>query len=256
VSVDAVLLSRPDHEALEETAHLLRVPANAKRLLESLQQACPDSVTSTTSHGEAGLHPTRLGGLHLLALGRPSHSEADRPADRRRAARPLHRDRKARAATPHAGRRMGRGGSAKNTDSSASSMATTWSSCKPAPLHVSWRNRTLEALGGTSGDVPQRSFRDHTSTDQVRHRQDHVEPSVVHGHAGLLLPPSGRTRWSPDAMRAVAASRLLAVAARTIRTQPRNTGVDYTEIETLLPQPGDAPASSRCRWASCPATGS
>lgn len=36
---DAVLLSRADYDALEETAHLLRVPANAKRLLESLIQA-------------------------------------------------------------------------------------------------------------------------------------------------------------------------------------------------------------------------
>jgi len=36
---DAVLLSRADYDALEETAHLLRCPANAKRLLESLQQA-------------------------------------------------------------------------------------------------------------------------------------------------------------------------------------------------------------------------
>ena len=36
---DAVLLSRADYEALEETAHLLRVPANAMRLIESLQQA-------------------------------------------------------------------------------------------------------------------------------------------------------------------------------------------------------------------------
>jgi antitoxin YefM len=36
---DAVLLSRSDYNALEETAHLLRVPANAKRLLESLLQA-------------------------------------------------------------------------------------------------------------------------------------------------------------------------------------------------------------------------
>jgi antitoxin YefM len=36
---DAVLLSRADYDALEETAHLLRVPTNAKRLLESLQQA-------------------------------------------------------------------------------------------------------------------------------------------------------------------------------------------------------------------------
>ena len=36
---DAVLLSREDYEALEETAHLLRVPANARRLIDSLQQA-------------------------------------------------------------------------------------------------------------------------------------------------------------------------------------------------------------------------
>jgi antitoxin YefM len=36
---DAVLLSRADYEALEETAHLLRAPANARRLIESLQQA-------------------------------------------------------------------------------------------------------------------------------------------------------------------------------------------------------------------------
>lgn len=36
---DAVLISRADYDALEETAHLLRVPANAKRLIESLQQA-------------------------------------------------------------------------------------------------------------------------------------------------------------------------------------------------------------------------
>lgn len=36
---DAVLLSRADYDALEETAQLLRVPANARRLLESLHQA-------------------------------------------------------------------------------------------------------------------------------------------------------------------------------------------------------------------------
>jgi antitoxin YefM len=36
---DAVLLSRQDYEALEETAHLLRSPANARRLLEGLAQA-------------------------------------------------------------------------------------------------------------------------------------------------------------------------------------------------------------------------
>jgi len=36
---DAVLLSRADYDALTETAWLLRVPANARRLLESLAQA-------------------------------------------------------------------------------------------------------------------------------------------------------------------------------------------------------------------------
>lgn len=36
---DAVLISRSEFEALEETAHLLRSPANAARLLESLTQA-------------------------------------------------------------------------------------------------------------------------------------------------------------------------------------------------------------------------
>ena len=36
---DAVLLSRADYDALEDNAHLLRAPANAQRLIESLQQA-------------------------------------------------------------------------------------------------------------------------------------------------------------------------------------------------------------------------
>jgi antitoxin YefM len=36
---DAVHMSRVDEDALQETAYLLRVPANARRLLESLRQA-------------------------------------------------------------------------------------------------------------------------------------------------------------------------------------------------------------------------
>ncbi|MDQ2707884.1 MAG: type II toxin-antitoxin system prevent-host-death family antitoxin [Actinomycetota bacterium] len=36
---NAVLISQEDYDALEETAHLLRSPANAQRLLESLAQA-------------------------------------------------------------------------------------------------------------------------------------------------------------------------------------------------------------------------
>jgi antitoxin YefM len=35
----AVLISRDEYDALTETAHLLRAPANARRLLESLDQA-------------------------------------------------------------------------------------------------------------------------------------------------------------------------------------------------------------------------
>ena len=35
----AVLMSLAEYQALQETAHLLRVPANARRLLESLAQA-------------------------------------------------------------------------------------------------------------------------------------------------------------------------------------------------------------------------
>lgn len=36
---DAVLMSRADFDALSETAFLLRVPENARRLIESLTQA-------------------------------------------------------------------------------------------------------------------------------------------------------------------------------------------------------------------------
>ena len=36
---DAVLMARADYDALQETAYLLRAPANAQRLLESLAQA-------------------------------------------------------------------------------------------------------------------------------------------------------------------------------------------------------------------------
>jgi antitoxin YefM len=45
---NAVLIAREDYEALEEIAHLLRSPANARRLLESLAQA---------QRGEREVHP-------------------------------------------------------------------------------------------------------------------------------------------------------------------------------------------------------
>lgn len=36
---DAVLVSREEYDALQETAHLLRAPRNARRLLQSIDQA-------------------------------------------------------------------------------------------------------------------------------------------------------------------------------------------------------------------------
>ena len=36
---DAVLMSKADYDALNETAYLLRVPANTRRLIDSLGQA-------------------------------------------------------------------------------------------------------------------------------------------------------------------------------------------------------------------------
>ena len=45
---DAVLLSLADYQALEETAHLLRSPANVRRLLESLDQARAGKVQART----------------------------------------------------------------------------------------------------------------------------------------------------------------------------------------------------------------
>lgn len=42
---DAYLVSRAEYESLQETAHLLRSPANARRLLEGLDQARQGRVT-------------------------------------------------------------------------------------------------------------------------------------------------------------------------------------------------------------------
>jgi antitoxin YefM len=46
----AVLMSLPDYQALEETVYLLRGPANAGRLLESIDQARTDTTECRTSH--------------------------------------------------------------------------------------------------------------------------------------------------------------------------------------------------------------
>jgi prevent-host-death family protein len=59
---DAVLLSRADYEALEETAHLLRSQPTPSGWSKACTRHYPASATSMTSPGEAGLHPPRLGG--------------------------------------------------------------------------------------------------------------------------------------------------------------------------------------------------
>ncbi|MEO6122938.1 MAG: type II toxin-antitoxin system prevent-host-death family antitoxin [Ilumatobacteraceae bacterium] len=41
---DAILMSIDDYRALEETAYLLRSPANVRRLLESIDQACRGEI--------------------------------------------------------------------------------------------------------------------------------------------------------------------------------------------------------------------
>ncbi len=58
---DAVLISRDEYQALQETAHLLRAPANARRLLESLVQALAGERDEHHSRHEARVHPARLG---------------------------------------------------------------------------------------------------------------------------------------------------------------------------------------------------
>jgi antitoxin YefM len=47
---DAVLISKADYDALEETAHLLRSPANARRLIEGLAQAHAGEVEEHALH--------------------------------------------------------------------------------------------------------------------------------------------------------------------------------------------------------------
>ena len=44
----AVLMSRADYDSLEETAYLMRSPANVRRLLESLDQARSGDRTAHT----------------------------------------------------------------------------------------------------------------------------------------------------------------------------------------------------------------
>ena len=46
---DAVLMARAEYDALEETAYLLRAPANVRRLVESIQQASSSRTAPSSS---------------------------------------------------------------------------------------------------------------------------------------------------------------------------------------------------------------
>ena len=102
---DAVLLSRADYEALAETDYLLRVPANARHLLESLAEADPGNAKSTTwTEGEAVLHAQSLGRLPVLAKDRSRHAQAPQPAAGRGAPGTDQWHRETGATTPPVGR--------------------------------------------------------------------------------------------------------------------------------------------------------
>ncbi|MGH3823346.1 MAG: type II toxin-antitoxin system Phd/YefM family antitoxin [Pseudonocardiaceae bacterium] len=74
---DAVLISREEYLALEETAHLLRpTPVGSSTASPKLTAV---SERNTRSPDEARLHPKRVAGLHPLALSRPRDPQTHQP---------------------------------------------------------------------------------------------------------------------------------------------------------------------------------
>ena len=65
-----VMLSLEDYKALEETAYLLRTPANAQRLLSAIAQLDAARALSGNSICEAGFRRSSLGRLPALAKTR------------------------------------------------------------------------------------------------------------------------------------------------------------------------------------------
>ncbi len=106
----AVLMSRADFDALQETAYLPRVPANARRLLDSLEQARSGRREEHDLPASWGWSSPRTAGTTTATAtgSRPTGDpETDQPADRRRAPRPVLRHRQARAAQARAGGGVG-----------------------------------------------------------------------------------------------------------------------------------------------------
>lgn len=71
-----VIVSLADYESLEETAYLLQNPANARRLLASIERLESGDGTARDLI-ECRLGRGRLGGLHLLAGAGPPDCAAD-----------------------------------------------------------------------------------------------------------------------------------------------------------------------------------
>lgn len=58
---NAVLVSKDDYDAMVETAYLLASPANARRLLDSMEQARKGQYRERELLDEGGLYHQRLG---------------------------------------------------------------------------------------------------------------------------------------------------------------------------------------------------
>lgn len=78
-----VMLSLEDYKALEETAYLLRTPANATRLLAAAAQLNAGKGFSGSWPSEADLRRGGLGRLSVLATARQAHGRANQQADTR-----------------------------------------------------------------------------------------------------------------------------------------------------------------------------
>ena len=87
-----VMLSLEDYKALEETAYLLRTPANAKRLLSAVAQLnAPARASSGSWTGEAGLRRRGMGRLPVLAEAGQEDCGSDQQADSRNPERSIQR---------------------------------------------------------------------------------------------------------------------------------------------------------------------
>ena len=87
-----VMLSLDDYQALEETAYLLRAPANSRRLLESIAELEAGKGTERNLLNETHVFFHGMGELPLLAENGQSNTEANKHSDQGYPARSLCRN--------------------------------------------------------------------------------------------------------------------------------------------------------------------